>query len=54
MTFTWDPVSASLLDSKDDAVEAELLEPVDLDDLYDLTILNELLSERGEQEVPKP
>jgi hypothetical protein len=32
-------------------VEVGLLDDVDLDGIYDLSILNELLEERGEQEV---
>jgi NitT/TauT family transport system substrate-binding protein len=51
LTFTSDPVASSLEKSKDDAVEAELLEDVDLEGIYDLTLLNELLAERGDAEV---
>jgi NitT/TauT family transport system substrate-binding protein len=51
LTFTPDPIASSLQKSKDDAVEVGLLEDVDLDGIYDLTILNELLAERGEEEV---
>ncbi|HET6833774.1 MAG TPA: ABC transporter substrate-binding protein [Acidimicrobiales bacterium] len=51
LTFTPDPIASSLEKSKEDAVEVELLEDVDLDGIYDLTILNELLAERGEAEV---
>jgi NitT/TauT family transport system substrate-binding protein len=51
LEFTPDPVAASLQGSADDAVEVELLEPVELDGIYDLAILNELLAERGEPEV---
>ena len=51
LTFTPDPIASSLEESKDDAVEAGLLDDVDLDGIYDLTILNALLQERGEQEV---
>jgi NitT/TauT family transport system substrate-binding protein len=51
LTFTPDPIASSLEKSKDDAVEAGLLDDVDLDGIYDLTILNQLLDERGEQEV---
>lgn len=51
LTFTWDPIASSLTESAKDAVEVGLLEPVDLDGIYDLTILNELLAERGEEEV---
>ena len=51
LEFTSDPVAASLQKSADDAVEVGLLDPVDLDGIYDLTILNDLLAERGEEEV---
>jgi NitT/TauT family transport system substrate-binding protein len=51
MTFTPDPIAASLAKSKDDAVAAGLLEEVDLTGIYDLTILNEVLTERGMAEV---
>ncbi|MPY91560.1 MAG: aliphatic sulfonate ABC transporter substrate-binding protein [Acidimicrobiia bacterium] len=47
LTFTADPIASSLAKSKDDAVAAGLLDEVDLADIYDLTILNELLAERG-------
>ena len=53
LTFTADPIAASLRQSAADAEALGLLEPVDLDDpgIYDLTILNGLLSEAGETEV---
>jgi NitT/TauT family transport system substrate-binding protein len=51
LTFTADPVASSLQKSKDDAVAVGLLEDVDLAGIYDLTLLNELLAERGEPEV---
>ncbi|HET6950083.1 MAG TPA: ABC transporter substrate-binding protein, partial [Acidimicrobiales bacterium] len=51
LTFTADPIAASLEGSKDDAVEVGLLDEVDLAGIYDLTILNELLAERGAEEV---
>jgi NitT/TauT family transport system substrate-binding protein len=51
LTFTPDPIASSLEKSKDDAVEVELLEDVDLGGIYDLTILNELLAERGQEQV---
>ncbi|HYZ97239.1 MAG TPA: ABC transporter substrate-binding protein, partial [Acidimicrobiales bacterium] len=51
MAFTPDPVASSLEKSKNDAVAAGLLDEVDLDGIYDLSILNELLVERGEDEV---
>lgn len=51
LTFTYDPIASSLVKSADDAVAAGLLKPVDLDGIYDLTLLNELLKERGDAEV---
>ena len=51
LTFTWDPIASSLQKSKDDAVAVGLLEDVDLDGIYDLSLLNEVLAERGEDEV---
>ncbi|MGH9213370.1 MAG: ABC transporter substrate-binding protein [Acidimicrobiales bacterium] len=51
LTFTPDPIASSLEESKDDAVEVGLLDDVDLGGIYDLTLLNELLTERGEQAV---
>src|SRR5918993_2281252 len=48
LSFTPDPIASSLEESKNDAVEVELLDEVDLDGIYDLAILNELLAERGE------
>jgi len=51
LTFTPDPISSSLQKSKDDAVAVGLLDEVDLTGIYDLTILNGLLADRGEPEV---
>ncbi len=53
LTFTLDPIASSLQGSADDAVEVGLLEPVDLADpgIYDLTLLNEVLAERGASAV---
>jgi NitT/TauT family transport system substrate-binding protein len=51
LTFTPDPIASSLEASKDHAVEVGLLEDVDLEGIYDLTILNELLAERDQEEV---
>jgi NitT/TauT family transport system substrate-binding protein len=48
MTVTWDPISASLFTSAQSAYEAGFLkeEPV-LDGIYDLTLLNDVLKEKG-------
>jgi NitT/TauT family transport system substrate-binding protein len=51
LTFTDDPIASSLKKSAEDAEAAGLLDPVDLDGIYDLSILNSLLAEAGEPEV---
>ncbi len=50
--FTVDPIASSLQESADDAIAVELLEPVELDGIYDLTLLHEVLAERGLEPVP--
>lgn len=47
LSFTPDPIAASLTKSKDDAVAAGLLKPVDLKGIYQLDLLNEVLAEHG-------
>lgn len=51
LEFTADPIAASLVKSAEDAVEAGLLDPVELDGIYELGILNELLAAANEPEV---
>jgi len=51
LEFTYDPVASSLQKSADDAIEAGLLDPVDLSGIYDLTLLNEVLAEAGLEAV---
>jgi NitT/TauT family transport system substrate-binding protein len=53
LTFTLDPIAASLQESANDAVAVGLLEPVDLAEpgIYDLTQLNEVLAARDEATV---
>jgi NitT/TauT family transport system substrate-binding protein len=51
LTFTADPIAASLLGSAEDAEAIGLLDPVELDGIYDLASLNALLAERGDPEV---
>lgn len=51
LEFTYDPISSSLQESAEDAVTAGLLEPIDLEGIYDLTLLNELLAEEGLDQV---
>jgi NitT/TauT family transport system substrate-binding protein len=48
---TTDPVASSLKKSADDAIAAGLLKEVDLKGIYDLTLLREVLSERGGKTV---
>ncbi len=52
ITFTNDPIASSLVGSADHAVKVGLLEPVDLNGIYDLKILNEILAAKGRQAVP--
>jgi NitT/TauT family transport system substrate-binding protein len=49
--FTVDPLEASLRRSAKDAEEVGLLEPVDLDGIYDLGALNEILRAGGRPEI---
>ena len=51
LTFTLDPVAASLAASAADATSVGLLDPVDLTGIYDLTLINQILAERGRPEV---
>lgn len=51
LTFTDDPIASSLKTSAEDAEEVGLLDPVDLEGIYDLSILNSLLVEAGKPEV---
>jgi NitT/TauT family transport system substrate-binding protein len=51
LEFTLDPIASSLQGSADDAITVGLLEPVELDGIYDLTLLNEVLAQRDDEEV---
>lgn len=51
LQFTADPVAFSLSASAKHAEDVGLLEPVDLDGIYDLRTLNQLLTARNETEV---
>jgi NitT/TauT family transport system substrate-binding protein len=51
LTFTVDPIASSLTTSAENAAEIGLLDPVDLGGIYDLTLLNEVLSEAGKPQV---
>jgi NitT/TauT family transport system substrate-binding protein len=54
LTFSLDPIAASLAGSAADAVAVGLLDPVDLDGIYDLSLLNDVLADRGEPPVEAP
>jgi NitT/TauT family transport system substrate-binding protein len=51
IAVTYDPVATSLAKTADNAVEAGLLEKVDLKGIYDLTLLNEVLKAAGKSPV---
>jgi len=51
ITFLDDPIAASLREGAKHAEEIGLLEHVDLDGIYDLSLLNEVLKENGTVEV---
>jgi len=51
LRFTVDPIASSLRRSAGDATSLGLLDRVDLGGIYDLTLLNEVLSEAGQPEV---
>ena len=54
LVFTDDPIASSLAESAAHAEEVGLLEPVDLEGIYDLSMLNEVLSAQGMEEIPQP
>ena len=51
LEFTIDPIASSLDESAKDAQAVGLLDPVDLNGIYDLTILNQLLAAKSKQAV---
>jgi NitT/TauT family transport system substrate-binding protein len=52
LTFTDDPIASSLIGSAEDAISVGLLDPVDnLEGIYDLSILNQVLAAAGQPEV---
>ena len=51
ITFTNDPIASSLLGSADHAVKVGLLKPVDLNGIYDLSALNQVLAAQGQQSI---
>jgi NitT/TauT family transport system substrate-binding protein len=53
LTITWDPVRSSLLTSAQHSFDAGFLKhPPDLSNLYDLTLLNQVLAEKGKRQIP--
>ncbi len=54
LTFTMDPLASSLKRSAEAAAKLGLLEPVDLTGIYDLKLLNEVLSAAGRPQVAQP
>jgi NitT/TauT family transport system substrate-binding protein len=51
LVFTLDPIATSLARSAADAEDVGLLDPVDLQGIYDLSLLNEVLASRGDTAV---
>ena len=51
VTFTVDPVADSLVEGAAHAEAVGLLDPVELDGLYDLDLLNKLLADAGKEQV---
>ena len=51
LEFTLDPIASSLAKSASDAESVGLLDPVELDGIYDLDLLTEVLADRGEAAV---
>jgi NitT/TauT family transport system substrate-binding protein len=54
MEFTDDPIPASLTESAKHAEDLGLLDPTDLTGIYDLTLLNEVLADAGEDPIATP
>jgi NitT/TauT family transport system substrate-binding protein len=54
LEFTNDPIASSLTESAAHAEELGLLEPTNLDGIYDLTLLNEVLSGAAQDPIPQP
>ena len=51
LEFTVDPITAALSKSAEDAEAVGLLDPVDLDGIYSLTILNKVLTDLGKTAI---
>ena len=54
LKFTVDPIASSLQMSATEAIELGLLDQVDLTGIYDLTLLNEVLTEAGKPAIAVP
>jgi len=54
LTFTNDPIGASLEKSAADATSLGLLPGTELDGIYDLRLLNEVLAEKGLAAIAVP
>jgi NitT/TauT family transport system substrate-binding protein len=54
MTATWDPLRGSLMTSAKSAYDAGFLgrQMPDLSNLYDLSLLNQVLAEKGKKAIP--
>ena len=54
LTFGNDPIASSLVTGAQHAEAVGLLDKVDLNGLYDLKLLNEVLKANGQQTVEQP
>jgi NitT/TauT family transport system substrate-binding protein len=54
LEFTVDPIAMSLTESANDAVALGLLDTGNIEGIYDLTLLNDVLTELGRDEIPQP
>ena len=54
LEFTVDPIASSLTESAEDAAALGFIPSSDLEGIYDLTLLNEVLREAGQPEISQP
>jgi NitT/TauT family transport system substrate-binding protein len=54
LTFTNDPIASSLVASARDALAFGFLDAADLDGIYDLTLLNAVLADAGQDPIAQP
>ena len=54
VTFTLNPLPSTLFESAEHAQAVGLLDPVDLDGIYDLSILNDVLTDAGLKKIDVP